>query len=99
MSDLISRQAASKFVLAFMVEYCGAAFDEYMQRGIEKAIAIIPSIEPEIIRCKDCTNFTQGKDEWGSCFENPMKMWRETDYCSWGERRQDEQPDRQTGGD
>lgn len=43
----------------------------------------------KVVRCKDCTNFTQGKDEWGSCFENPMKMWRETDFCSWGERRDD----------
>ena len=45
--------------------------------------------EMQIIRCKDCINFTQGKDEWGSCFENPLKMWRDTDYCSWGERRTD----------
>ena len=44
----------------------------------------------EVVRCKDCINFTKGKDEWGSCFENPMKMWRETDFCSWGERRADE---------
>lgn len=46
--------------------------------------------EPEaVVRCKDCINFTQGKDEWGSCFENPIKMWRETDFCSWAERRTD----------
>ena len=45
--------------------------------------------EMQIIRCKDCINFTRGKDEWGSCFENPMKMWRDTDYCSWAERRTD----------
>lgn len=44
----------------------------------------------QIIRCKDCINFTSGKDEWGNCFENPMKMWRETDFCSWAERKDDE---------
>ena len=51
----------------------------------------MPTIEAEpIIRCKDCENFTPGKDEWGNCCENPMKMWRETDFCSWAERRDDE---------
>ena len=48
------------------------------------------TIEAEpVIRCKDCINFTSGQDEWGNCFENPMKMWRETDFCSWAERRDD----------
>lgn len=43
----------------------------------------------ELVRCKDCINYTRGKDEYGSCFENPMKLWRDTDYCSWAERRTD----------
>lgn len=50
-----------------------------------------PTIDAvEVVHCRECINFTQGKDEWGNCFENPMKMWRDTDYCSWGERRTDE---------
>ena len=42
------------------------------------------------ITCKDCINYDKGEDEWGYCFENPMKMWRDTDYCSFAERREDE---------
>lgn len=45
------------------------------------------------IMCKDCINYTRGKDGWGSCFENPMKLWRDTDYCSWGERREEKEHD------
>ena len=55
----------------------------------EVAIQNLPSAQPEIVRCKDCINYTRVKDEWGSCFENPMKLWRDTDYCSWAERRTD----------
>lgn len=51
---------------------------------------IIEEQQEAIVRCKDCENFNEGKDGWGSCFENPLKMWRDTDYCSWGERRTDE---------
>lgn len=55
----------------------------------ESDIRKIIEEEPEaVVRCKDCINFTRGKDEWGSCFENPMKMWRETDFCSWAERKE-----------
>lgn len=62
------------------------AIEEAMHRFVN-----LPTIDAvEVVRCKDCINFTKGKDEWGSCFENPMKMWRETDFCSWGERREDE---------
>ena len=43
----------------------------------------------QVVYCKDCENFTPGKDEWGSCSENPMKAWRTTDFCAWGERKTD----------
>lgn len=59
-------------------------------RAIEEVIKKQPSTDAvDVVRCKDCINYTRGKDEWGSCFENPMKLWRETDYCSWAERRPD----------
>ena len=61
------------------------------QPRIREIIENQETIEAEpVVRCKDCTNFMPGKDEWGSCFENPTKMWRDTDYCSWAERRTDE---------
>lgn len=61
------------------------------QPEVKRIIKIQPEVDAvPVVQCKDCINFTQGKDEWGSCFENPMKMWRDTDYCSLGERRTDE---------
>ena len=54
---------------------------------VSKMIQLIkdaPTIDKvEVARCKDCINYTRGKDEWGSCFENPMKLWRDNDSCSW----------------
>lgn len=60
------------------------------QPEVKRIIKIQPEVDAEpVIRCKNCENFTTGKDEWGNCCENPMKMWRETDFCSWAERRTD----------
>ena len=35
MADLIDREQAINTVLGYLVEYCGAAFDEDMQKGLE----------------------------------------------------------------
>ena len=84
--------------LGITTEYADRAFIDFNEAALR--VKNFPTVDAvEIVRCKECINFTQGKDEWGSCFENPMKMWRDTDYCSWGERRTDERFDRQTGGD
>ena len=47
MNDLISRQAAINEVLSFLVEYCGAAFDEDMQNKLYQRLILLPSAEPE----------------------------------------------------
>lgn len=47
MNDLISRQAAINEVLSFLVEYCGAAFDEDMQNKLYQRLILLPSVEPE----------------------------------------------------
>ena len=45
MSDLISRQAAIDAALTYLVEYCGAAFDEDMQRMLKKRLDSLPSAQ------------------------------------------------------
>ncbi len=83
MSDLIDRQAAIDAVESIKRT-------DNWQAAILMRLHDQPTINAvEVVRCRDCINFTQGKDEWGSCFENPMKMWRDTDFCSWAERRTD----------
>ena len=45
MSDLISRADATDAALTFLVEYCGAAFDEDMQTMLCDRIKDLPSAE------------------------------------------------------
>ena len=53
MSDLISRHDAIEAALTFLVEYCGAAFDEDMQKMLYERLDALPSAESE-----------QKKNEW-----------------------------------
>ena len=69
MDDLISRQAAIDAALTFLVEYCGAAFDEDMQKMLCDRIKDLPSAEPESILVterlpndEDYHNFAQFPD-------------------------------------
>ena len=45
MNDLISRQAAIDAALTYLVEYCGAAFDEDMQRMLKERLDSLPSAQ------------------------------------------------------
>jgi len=47
MSDLISRRDAIDAALTFLVEYCGAAFDEDMQKMLCERLDALPSAEPK----------------------------------------------------
>ena len=59
-------------------QYTKGRADGYMQR------------DAEIVRCKDCKLFEQnGKKEFGNCPHHQCLAYL-TDFCSWGERREDE---------
>ena len=47
MNDLIDRQMAIDEALLFLVEYCGAAFDEDMQNKLYQRLILLPSAQPE----------------------------------------------------
>ena len=53
MNDLISRHAAIDAALTYLVEYCGAAFDEDMQRMLKKRLDSLPSAQPEPLTDKE----------------------------------------------
>ena len=70
MADLIDRQAAIKTVLTYLVEYCGAAFDEDMQRTLKERLDPLPSAEPERKTGKWNAEFNgafRGGAYWFSC--------------------------------
>jgi len=81
--DTISRQAAIDAALSFIVEYCGAAFDENMQIGLKQCLDGLPSAEPEPHYCREC--------KWSQCYltecVNTGMLW----YClNWGDETDEE---------
>ena len=57
MDDLISRQAAIKYLMTNMNWYDEDGYesdDDYKRECITELINGVPSAQPEIIRCKDC---------------------------------------------
>jgi len=92
MDDLISRQAAIEAVLDRIdVEKHGRnAKPEEIQWTLEK----LPSAQPEIIYCKKCEHWTRtyGDEQWGlgDCDVFDKHLVRCNGYCSWAERRTDE---------
>ena len=105
MDDLVSRQAAIDAVYK-----CANIFINNLPVMVDKAdaykaLAELPSAQPEIIRCKDCKHYvihtlfgrSQGWCE-RLCDEFDKTLARGTeqdDFCSRAERRTDE-PDKQT---
>ena len=79
MSDLIRRKDAKDAALTFIVEYCGAAFDEDMQKMLCERLGALPSAEPEWktgkwiedgyygLPCVCSYCGTEGKREWKYC--------------------------------
>lgn len=75
MNDLISRQAAIDMIRLYREDEA-VDLDE-----LESSIALMPSAQPEVIRCKDCLMH-------GVCrFEQGLGL---DGYCSQAERRTDE---------
>ena len=83
MSDLISRQAAIDAALTFIIEYCGAAFDEDMQKMLCERLVALPSAEPKT------GNWEMKPDPFGFFDDIPVcsecgcttKMREKTKYC------------------
>ena len=76
MSDLIRRKDAIDAALTFLVEYCGAAFDEDMQKMLCERLDDIPSAEPELT--------AKVKEGWGlaMCCSCEKRVFPYDKYCS-----------------
>lgn len=58
------------------------------------AVALDMAIEaleqPEVVRCKDCKYFANGKDGVACSFFDGLVSCEENDFCSYGERKDGE---------
>lgn len=105
MTDLIDRQAAIEIIqsmypgmprIPWMRKDWQKRYEPYIRT--ENAIRELPSVQPEIIRCKDCKynyGFTHGgefnPDDIVCTFFDTDGM-QYCDFCSYAERRTDERP-------
>lgn len=81
MSDLIDRQAAIDALCGECQGNCIPC--EHYPCGEIKALEQLPSVQPEIIRCKECKHYVDG---YIHC--NRVTWWNgEDDFCSRAERR------------
>lgn len=99
MSDLIDRQALRSAMYHEAMEkdskeqkWDSGCWIRY--KMFTRVLESMPSVQPEIIRCKDCKfknhyQFPPKYDKKGYC-EKHEKIINEIDYCSWAERRIDE---------
>ena len=97
MSDLISRKATINTVIN-MRNRCGNDINDFYDLLIE-SVKVLPSAEPEIIRCKDCKNYYPDEDGRGYHCERDSNVRfsvHKDFYCADAERRTDERLDIQT---
>ena len=96
MQDLISRQAAIDALRAMQTYKLFAGDDMLLidQAGAMTELMLLPSAQPEIIRCKDCKNWdtTWTNDFSPNYHYCPMVdgVRKEDWFCADAERRTDE---------
>ena len=93
--NCISRQEAIEAVECLPNCYNGYS-DTYDKSCFIGLLEDLPSVQPEIIRCKDCQYQSKGQNEcetWNLCGCRPWQYTPTTDehFCGYAERRQDEQ--------
>ena len=97
MTNLISRADAIKAIRKCKFE---SVMPSDWYRGMECAqdiVEALPSAEAvEVVRCKDCKYkrlYDEGETKYYYCAleDRPNRNWSvdDTDYCSWGERREE----------
>lgn len=82
MADLIDRKAA---ILAVCERECQELKPCTGECPSIWALESLPSVEPEIVRCKDCKHYNQ----IGVCIEMNCAVCEDS-FCCWAERRTDE---------
>ena len=94
--DLIDRQAAIDALLeeVRLVDGYYVENDEVIDKDAVEAMRLLPSAQPEIIRCKDCKWWSN--DDYRECSSPNYDDGYVTPagfYCGYAERRTDERTD------
>jgi len=91
MNDLISRQAAIRWVKTECNPYGKPTLEFESGKKVIEHLEQMPSAQPEIIHCKDCKNSEHWYRDRRRCF-----LWAEEGvsvfddgFCNYAERRQD----------
>ena len=90
-NDLISRQAAIDALEDALYDLDEHDFVDNV--FIEEELKRVPSVQPEIIRCKDCKDY---QTDWKTRYPNMHycatmdSMMPGDGFCSYAERRTDE---------
>lgn len=92
MSDLINREDALDVVRKCSVKEVTPAYMLIDKAEVMTELVMLPSAQPEIIRCKDCKHYQFADNR---AFGMPVKMCEwfrfedvdEDDFCSRAERR------------
>ena len=91
MSDLIKRQAAID-VCNYAIDLWHGQLGEGIVIAVKKRIAELPSVQPEIIHCKDCKHFGTDRYKkltWCSRIKYGYG-YQADDFCSYAEVRTDD---------
>jgi len=95
MADLIDRKTAIETVRKCAVKEVTPAYMLIDKAEAMTELMMLPSAEPEIIRCKDCRYQDKGSNESGSWNLCGYRPWlhvptEDEHYCGYAERRTDE---------
>lgn len=85
--DTISRQAAIDAIGEKPLAWTEGEYELGLQQQWEadvNAIKALPSAQPEIVRCKDCTRYEKKR---GCNLIEGLRIATENCFCSYGERR------------
>ena len=85
MNDLISRQAAIRWVKTECNPYGKPTLDFESGKKVIEHLEQMPSAQPEIIHCKECKWYN---GESNQCNAQICASMRGEDFCSKGERRE-----------
>lgn len=88
MSDLISRQDAIDAVERAKTARTEDGEIFCAKINAQMNIQLLPSAEPEVVRCKDCKHWNITSDGFGEC-EITDRQFFSIEYCSFGERKEE----------
>ena len=97
MNDLISRQAAIRWVKTECNPYGKPTLDFESGKKVIEHLKQMPSAQPEIVLCKDCKHwkdsdgvYRRGIGAESKCPVNIRAVYEGNFYCADAERRTDE---------